>query len=470
MKIFEQNGAMDESKKIRIALIALTTAAVLIRICYAVPGMLNPELVMRIDSATYLGPALSLLHDGTYSTGPGSGIPALIRTPLYPAFLAILLGISGHSLGFCVFASALLGGLTVIPIFLAVRLYAPWKAALTATALFALNPTAIALSAMITSDTLFVFLISILVWLFLKFLRTKNPGYLYGSTALAGAAALVRPLNLLWILPCLIVTCCIKEIPWRRKLLYCPICFLLFLLILSPWIIRNHIHGAGWRLDAVSADTALHNRSALESRLKGIPGEQLRRQYHAETEEEFRAHPEKYRTDAEKFSYSEGKLLELIRKHPVRYFALHFRPVVLIPDAASFFENLGLTQTGRGTWDVINRHGLPAGIRHYFNGNYLLPCILAPLLLAAALTYFLAFCTLVRAFIKHDWIMILLFLLLAEYYLFMTGPVAMPRYQLPALPFLTVMAGCALAHLRFFGAEEDAAIPSSPVSDKTSAP
>lgn len=461
---------MDESKKIRIALIAVTAAAVLIRLCYAIPGMLNPELVMRIDSATYLGPALSLLHDGTYSTGPGSGIPALVRTPFYPLYLAVLLGISGHSLGFCVFASALLGGLTVIPIFLSARLYAPWKAALAATALFALNPTAIALSAMITSDTLFVFLISILVWFFLKFLRTKHPCYLYGSAALAGAAALVRPLNLLWILPCIFVIGCLKDTPWKKKMVFSVGSLLLFLLILSPWIIRNKIHGAGWRIDAVSGDTAFHNRSALESRLTGIPGEQLRGQYHAEAEAEFRARPEKYPTEAEKISYSEGKLLELIRKHPVRYFALHFRPVVLIPDAASFFENLGLTQTGRGTWDVINRQGLPAGIRHYFNGNYLLPCLLAPLLLAAALTCFLAFCTLVRALVKRDWIMILLFLLLAEYYLFMTGPVAMPRYQLPALPFLTVMAGCALAHLRFFGAEEAAAIPSSPESDKRSDP
>ena len=446
MKLFENNGTMDESKKIRIALAAVTIAAVLIRICYAIPGMLNPELVMRTDTASYLGPALSLLHDGTYSTAPDSGIPALIRTPLYPLFLAFLLGISGHSLGFCVLISALLSGLTVIPVFLSARLYIPWKAALAATVLFALNPTAIALSPMLISDTLFAFVLSFQVYFFLEFLKTKHPASLYGSVALAGAATLVRPLNLLWILPCIFVLCCMKETPWRKKAIFSLGSLLIFLLILAPWIVRNRLQGGGWRIDAVSADTALHNRSALESRLTGTPGEELRARYRAEAEAEFRTHPEKYPTKAEKFSYSEGKLFELIRKHPVRYFALHFRPVVLIPDAASFFENLGLTQTGRGTWDIINRHGILTGVRHYFSGNYLLPCILAPLLLAAALLYFLAFCTLVRAVVKRDWLMILLFLLLAEYYLFMPGPVAMPRYHLAALPFLTVMAGCAIAN------------------------
>lgn len=101
---------MDNTKKIQTALACVTTAAILIRLLYAIPGIMNPELVMRTDSATYLGPALSLLHDGTYSTAAGSGTPALVRTPLYPLYLAGLLGISGHSLGFCVFVSALLGG------------------------------------------------------------------------------------------------------------------------------------------------------------------------------------------------------------------------------------------------------------------------------------------------------------------------------------------------------------------------
>ncbi len=466
--------SMNDRRKMQTALICVTAAAVLIRLLYAIPGIMNPELVMRIDSATYLGPALSLLHDGTYSTAAGSGVPALVRTPLYPLYLAGLLGISGHSLGFCVFVSALLGGLITVPLFLSARLYASWKAALAAAVLFALNPTAIAVAPMFISDTLFCFVLAFQIFFFLKFIRTRRLVFLLVSAAAAALALLVRPLNLFWIIPCLFVVWCIREIPWREKLRGSLLSLLLFLCILSPWVIRNHHHGAGWRIDAVSADTALHNRSALESRLTGIPGEELRNRYRADGEAEFKAHPEKYKTPSARFSYFEGKLAEIIKAHPFRYLALHVRPVVLIPDAASFFENLGLTQTGRGTWDVINRHGIIAGVRHYFNGNYLLPCLLAPLLLAAALTYLLAFYTLFRAFLKKDWMMILLFLLLAEYYLFMTGPVAMPRYQLAALPFLCVMAACAADRIlsrTFNGADsgplspKDSVMASAPVKN-----
>ena len=434
---------MDNTKKIQTALVCVTAAAILIRLLYAIPGIMNPELVMRTDSATYLGPALSLLHDGTYSTAAGSGTPALVRTPLYPLYLAGLLGISGHSLGFCVFVSALLGGLIAIPVFLSARLYASWKASLAAAILFALNPTAIAVAPMFISDTLFCFFLAFQIFFFLKFIRTQRLVFLFASVTIAALALLIRPLNLFWIVPCLFVVWCIRGMPWRKKLRGSLLSLFLFLCILSPWTIRNHHHGAGWRIDAVSADTALHNRSALESRLTGIPGEELRNRYRAEGEAEFKAHPERYGTPSARFSYFEGKLAEIIKAHPFRYLSLHVRPVVLIPDAASFFENLGLTQTGRGTWDIINRHGIIAGIRHYFNGNYLLPCLLAPLLLAAALTYLSAFYTLFRALWKKDWMMLLLFLLLAEYYLFITGPVAMTRYQLAALPFLCVMAACA---------------------------
>ncbi|MGN0870516.1 MAG: glycosyltransferase family 39 protein, partial [Victivallales bacterium] len=186
---------MDNTKKIQTALVCVTAAAILIRLLYAIPGIMNPELVMRTDSATYLGPALSLLHDGTYSTAAGSGVPALVRTPLYPLYLAGLLGISGHSLGFCVFVSALLGGLIAIPVFLSARLYASWKASLAAAILFALNPTAIAVAPMFISDTLFCFFLAFQIFFFLKFIRTQRLVFLFASVIIAALALLIRPLN-----------------------------------------------------------------------------------------------------------------------------------------------------------------------------------------------------------------------------------------------------------------------------------
>ncbi|MBP5182781.1 MAG: hypothetical protein J6331_07120, partial [Lentisphaeria bacterium] len=126
--------------------------------------------------------------------------------------------------------------------------------------------------------------------------------------------------------------------------------------------------------------------------------------------------------------------------YPFSYFLLHFRPEVLLPDGAAFFENLRLTRSGRNTWDVINRKGILAGIRHYFGGNLLLPFTAFPLFLLAGFVLLFAAGGVLVSLWKKSYFTVLLFLLFCEYFLFMTGPVAMPRYQLPALPFFCILA------------------------------
>ena len=80
----------------KIALI-LFGCAVLFRLLFAIPGMQNPELLMRPDSATYLAPAQALLEYGHYGHG---SFPTALRVPLYPVLLAPWLWLDGGSAGF----------------------------------------------------------------------------------------------------------------------------------------------------------------------------------------------------------------------------------------------------------------------------------------------------------------------------------------------------------------------------------
>ena len=139
-------------------------------------------------------------------------------------------------------------------------------------------------------------------------------------------------------------------------------------------------------------------------------------------------------------------------KHPGTYFLLFFNPSKLVPDIPTFLENLKLTTGNRGTWDVIVKDGLLAGIRHYFNGKLHLPFLLTPLILLLLITYLGAFTELVFAFLEKKWIILLLFLLFSVYYLMVVGPGGYPRFQLPALPFLCLL--CAQAAERFIRRRE----------------
>ena len=70
-------------REYKIALI-LFGCSIILRLLFAIPGILNPELLMRPDSATYIAPAQAMLEHGIYGHGT---TPTALRVPLYPALL-----------------------------------------------------------------------------------------------------------------------------------------------------------------------------------------------------------------------------------------------------------------------------------------------------------------------------------------------------------------------------------------------
>lgn len=434
--LLQEEGRFSPAK----ILFFLVLFSFFLKLLYLIPGMNDPALYLRTDSFSYLYPARSLLYDFTYSTNAASNIPAVHRTPFYPLFLAACLGISGNSLLFCVIISAFISSLTLIPLYFSARLFLNEKYSFLALLFFLLHPTVFAVFPLVTSDTLFVFLTSFNMFFFLMFLRKRSLQYLLASAFTSSLAVLTRPLMLFWCFPAVFVIFCLPAFPWKKKVVYSFFFFLLFAVLPTFWILRNNHHGAGYRIDIVSADTAKHNVSTFESFRTNVPAYILREKYDREAGEAFKKDPVKYASFSARLSFHENRLAKTMKEYPFSYFRLHFRPVVLIPDGASFFENLRLTTTGKNTWDIINRKGILAGILHYFEGKLFLPFLASPLFLLAGVILLLSASALIVALWKKCFFTFLLFLLFSEYFLFMTGPVAMPRYQLPALPFFCILA------------------------------
>ena len=427
----------------------LFAGAFLLFVLYALRGLAEPSLLMRIDSATYLAPARSLLNDFTYSSA--SGVPTALRVPLYPLLLAIALAVSGKSLLFCILMNCAISALAVPILYQAVLEFTEKRrTALIAALLLMFSPTEIAFAPMFLTEGMFVTVVSLELLFFLRFVRTRKNGQLRLSAAAGAAAALTRPLNVLWILPCIFVSFFVPGTA-KQRVLRAGTAVLLFLLLLAPWIIRNHHIGSGWRIDEVAADSLRHNASVVESRVNRIPAQFYREQYAIAFEKAF-ADKSKFPDRDSRLTYEEQYLGSILMKHPGTYFLLFFNPSKLVPDIPTFLENLKLTTGNRGTWDVIVKDGLFAGIRHYFNGKLHLPFLLTPLILLLLITYLGAFTELVFAFLEKKWIILLLFLLFSVYYLMVVGPGGYPRFQLPALPFLCLL--CAQAAERFIRRRE----------------
>ncbi len=433
---------------------AVFLIALICRLCFAWSGISDPESArfFRPDSASYLAPALSLTVSGEYR-GVDGALTAH-RTPGFPAFLGVLMtfGVRPASEADTVWISVfllVLGALTVFPVYCACRYVSSRTCSALAALLFALNPTAIAHAPLLLSDTFFTLIVAFVLFFFVSFAFgvKKDPFYYFSAVFLAAAGALIRPVNLFFFLPLIIAMLLVDPLSRRRKIICSAVSCLIFFVILFPWIFRNHAIGSGWRLDAGSASTMVHNAAAVESIVRPRSGEELRSRYEESFQLEFDSEPLRYQTAGARMDYMEREMASKILKHPFVYVYLTLRPWVFLPDVPTLLENQGITQTERGTFDVLNREGIFAAVRHYFNGNGKALAATIPLLLTVLVLYFAAAAGWIAAIRKKQWLMAFLLIGFGLYYTLLTGPVQMPRYHLPALPVLAFFAAIAMQAL-----------------------
>ena len=429
---------------------AVFLVALFCRLLFAWSGISEPEAARfyRPDSAGYLAPALSLAERGEYR-GPDGALTAH-RTPGLPAFLGVLVtfGIRPASEADTVWISVfllVLGALTVFPVYCSCRYVSSRTGSALAALLFALNPTAIAHSPMLLSDTFFTLMTAFGLFFFISFAFgiRKDPFYYFSAVTMAALSALVRPVNLLFFVPLIVALFLTGSIPRKRKLILSAVTCLIFFAVLFPWFARNHAIGSGWRLDASSATTMMHNASALESVVTGIDGAELRRRYEESCHLEFDSDPFRYRTAGARMDYTEREMASKILAHPFLYAFLSLRPWVFLPDVPTLLENQGITRTERGTFDVLNRKGIFAAVQHYFDGNGGALAATIPLLLMVLILYLSAAAGWIMTICRKQWLTAFLLIGFGLYYTLMTGPVQMPRYQLPALPVFCFFAAIA---------------------------
>lgn len=420
-----------------------------LRVLLSLPSIDAPlEKLTRPDSWGYIYPALSLAKTWTYNESADSKIPASYRVPGYPFYLALILKISGSFI--CVvITTCLLSALTSLYIFHSGHILGGFWAGLGALTLFCFNLTSIGIAPLLLSDTLFTFLISIQVFYFLKFVISHRSLFLFLAIIFSSLATLVRPINMFWIIPSMFLLLILKDIRFKKKVILfcCSIC--IFFVMLLPWMYRNYRCDAGFRLSNDYRDLLYHNGAVLLGKNNNKSAEYYRAALHAKTQKKFNNLPELYSSTKQQTDYEFSLMKDLILAHPLAYVSLHFRPWVLLPDVSSFCEVLGFTKSGRGTFDVLNTKGVWAAVLYYFDGKMYLLLLCLPLLLVVFLTYLFCFMELFLWVVHKKWLYLYLFLACVVYYLFLPGPITMPRYQLPALPFICVMAS--ICFFRMFG-------------------
>lgn len=454
--------------RIRYLLIILV-AALIPRLCLFAVNIPHPERWITPDSVGYHNLGYNLLHHGTFSQ---SDKPPLAldydRVPIYPLYVSMMYAISGNRDSAVIFSQLFLSAATCWFLFLTVRQILGQRWALAAALAQAFSLSSIVACQYLLTETLFTLMLSIQLYLAILYKETgrnKNDSrekdasvgpapspvtpdlrLLTAATILLGLMTLCRPISLLWIIPQCFLLLCETRLPILKRLTRIALSIALFALVLFPWMLRNRIQDGAWFLTTNAGYTVFfHNVAALEARRTGQSAEKLRQQWDRETQAEFAANPQHYRTAHEQNAYRMARAKEKIRQAPFLYARLHFQPYILLPNITSFFELIGQTQPHRGTLDVLNREGLLAAVRHYFGNRTDLIALGVPWIILLMTIYAGVCLGLLRWLLTRNWINLLLFLAFAEYYLLLPGPVTLPRYREPAMPMLILTAAVGLA-------------------------
>jgi len=399
------------------------------------------SIVIRPDSATYINSAKSIAITGEFNKNPTSPIPETKRPVGYPFYLALLFLID-DGLVLAVLMTCLLSALTCIPVYLAGKLFKNELAGIVGSLLFAFNITSISSAILILADSLFTFLVAWQFYFFLRFYKNDSRRDLWISIAFSGFATLVKPVGLLWIIPALFLTIIYKHETIKKRAIAVIGTLAVFISIVFPWMLRNQSMDAGFVVCTNPGYTLYyHSAAALMSYVTGESAETIRTRWMIKTEEDFAANPDQYATESSRMKYRTERAKKYIFDHPLLFIRLHIQPMILAPDVPSFFEILGLTQTGRGTLDVLHRQGVIAAIKNYFGDRAWLLITIIPLLLIVLISYLGCTVQVIRWFIDKNWFLLWTFLAFIVYYLVTPGPLVMPRYQLPALPMMCFMAG-----------------------------
>lgn len=238
-KLFQSFFQTNSSKILAIGLIAFALRAAVVVLQWKYPVM-NFSFYGG-DSAGYDSLAQSVI------AGDGlafNGHPTAFRTPFYPLFLALMYLLCGKNFLIIGIVQSMFGALTCCLTFQSARLLFNEKTALIAGIAAALSPDLIIwTSGYILTEPIYIFLLSLVIWLSLKLLPANaeskkntesNDAFATLTGFLFACASLTRP-SFLYFSVLAIVYLGLKN-GWRQFLTLT----LAFLLPVSLWAVRNY--------------------------------------------------------------------------------------------------------------------------------------------------------------------------------------------------------------------------------------
>ena len=215
------------------------------------------------DSERYETLAVNLLHEHVYSASPAPPYsPEVQRTPLFPAFLALVYGLCGRSELAVRLANAIMGTLICLFIYRLSRRLFDEATALSAALLCGLYPFTVYYVGVVGMETFLALLMVVATWSFVRSFQDGRLSSFMLSGALVGLINLCRPFMLFFpffFLGAIVISQRGLQAVGKRFAAF----LLPLLLVAGPWYVRNYVlfgdpcligHGVGGLISAATRE------------------------------------------------------------------------------------------------------------------------------------------------------------------------------------------------------------------------
>lgn len=394
--------------------------------------------VIGSDSLEYQQLTQSLLAGKGFIAQDGQ--PETFRTPGYPFFLAVILSFA-TSYFVVTFAQILLTVATAILLYVFLKKYSSEMLARVASLIYLVGINPITNSLVIMSDTLFVFLLLLVIHFIFTIDQQRASKYI-AAGAILGFATLVRPIAL-FLAPVILIffaTFQYKKIEFKKTLIFSLLFCVAQIAVLTPWLMRNGEVSGYFAISSLSAYNLFHyNIPEYRTVTERVPIDTVRQEFVSQLSSEARARQKDLKYSAELKEISSAYLTD----HFISYAVFHIQktaPFFLasgwkaaIDMHNSFFpddHDYGLVRVNLST--LVMRGEISAALKAFFQN---------PLTATEQIFWLLVVVAMAYALIRNPKNKIVwFFVLLVCYFAFLTGPVSYSRYRLPAEPFMLSLA------------------------------
>lgn len=214
---------------------------------FALEHHYNPIFpIQEIDAKEYYQIGLNLAQHGAFSQSKVAPlVPDSFRTPVYPAIVALSFLLTGD-VWMVAILQILFSALTVLLVYELGRKFLPHKYSLLPAALIALDPVGMVYTSLLMTETLFLLLLTLALYLFID--ESKEYSKFAWLGIILGIATLTRPIGLL--LPAIFI---LLHLFWERTWKPALVLLAAFVLVITPWSIRNKREFGSYSLAAVSS-------------------------------------------------------------------------------------------------------------------------------------------------------------------------------------------------------------------------